>query len=322
MDSLPPVPTARSGAPDPLVGDSPVIDPLLRERFAEPILRLLDPLVAAGSRPVLGLNGPVGAGKTTLCRWLQQQAQRRGLRLAVASIDDAYLPWPLRQRQLAGNPFGVSRVPPGSHDTELLIGCLEQWRAGGPLVLPRFDKTRRGGQGDRIGLQRLEVDALVLEGWLVGCRPLAGERLAALLAATERGSAAAGPGILNRLSAEERHWLPRWDQALQAYLPIWEQLAGLALLRPEGWSLPRRWRFQAEARQRRAGGCWLDPAALRQLVRSSLCSLPPELYQQPLEGEAALVAWLDGRRRCVRVQSGVESGVPGPVQGRVQNTEG
>ena len=67
--------------------------------------------IAAGRRPLLGLNGPVGAGKTTLSRLLQQGCAEAGLQLAVASIDDAYWPWPERQRRLAGNPFGVSRVP-------------------------------------------------------------------------------------------------------------------------------------------------------------------------------------------------------------------
>jgi D-glycerate 3-kinase len=53
-------------------------------------------------------------------------------------------------------------------------------------------------------------------------------------------------------------------------------------MHPLDWRWPRRWRFQAEARQRRQGGNTLSATALDQLVRASLCSLPPELYQQPL----------------------------------------
>lgn len=267
-----------------------VIEPRLRELFAEPILQQLSLLVAGGLRPVLGLNGPVGTGKTTLCRWLCEQASRRGLRLAVASIDDFYLPWPERQRQLAGNPFGVTRVPPGSHDTALLQHTLEDWQGGGPLRLPRFDKTLRGGEGDRSGLEELEAEALVLEGWLVGCRPL-GSELAARASLHARDL---------KLTAAEWAWLPVWDRALEAYVPTWGRLAELDLLRPDDPSLPRRWRFQAEARQRHRGGAWLGAAALDNLVRASLRSLPPVLYQQPLEAAAARVAWLDGRRRCSR----------------------
>jgi D-glycerate 3-kinase len=266
----------------------PALDPLLREGFAAPLLNDLAGWVRAGKRPLLGLNGPVGAGKTTLCRWLSAAASRHGLRLAVASIDDFYLPWAERLQRMAGNPFGVSRVPPGSHDTDLLVESLGAWRRGHELTLPRFDKTLRGGQGDRSGLEAVEADALVLEGWLVGCQPLGSELRTDV------------PGLI--LTDPEQDWLRRWDRALEDYGPAWEQLAGLALLRPTSWAWPRRWRFQAEARQRRAGGEWLTGMDLESLVRSSLRSLPPVLYQQPLEATAMRIAWLDGRRRCLQVR--------------------
>ncbi len=269
------------------------MDSLLQAQFAEPLLERLIALAAAGGRPVLGLNGPVGAGKTSLCRWLGEQAGQRGLRLAVASIDDAYLPWEGRRKRLAGNPFGVSRVPPGSHDTWLLQESLARWQAGEPLLLPRFDKTLRDGQGDRCGRERIEADALVLEGWLIGCRPLGEEALARLECPLHP--------VLASLQADQRAWLPHWDRALDAYTPIWERLTELWLLRPLCWGSPRRWRFQAEARQRRSGAAWLDGAQLEALVSASLNSLPPELYQQPLESTAVRMAWLDGRRRCQRV---------------------
>ena len=84
------------------------------------------------------------------------------------------------------------------------------------------------------------------------------------------------------LSEAERLWLPRWDRELERYESLWSLADGLWVLRPRRWSLARRWRFQAEARQRRAGGGWLAPAELERLVRSSLHSLPPPLYQDPL----------------------------------------
>lgn len=272
------------------------VDPRLQELFAEPLLEQLSRRATAGARPVVGLNGPVGAGKSTLCQWLQREAGRRGLQLAVASIDDFYLPWGERQRRLAGNPFGVSRVPPGSHDTGLLLHCLNDWRSGGSLRLPRFDKTLRGGQGDRSGEVWMQAQALVLEGWLVGCQPLDPLHLTPVLAAWP------GPEALRELTAEAREWLPRWNDALRAYTAAWQQLDDLWLLRPCDWSYPRRWRFQAEARQRRQGGAWLSGQELEALVQASVCCLPPGLYQQPLEAVATRVAWLDSQRRCRRVQ--------------------
>ena len=119
------------------------MDPLLLQGLAMPMLAQVKGLVGSGQRPVLALNGPVGAGKSLFCQQLMGLAKARGLRLAVASIDDAYLPWEQRLVAMAGNPFGVNRVPPGSHDAPLLLERLQRWRSEGVLQLPRFDKTRK-----------------------------------------------------------------------------------------------------------------------------------------------------------------------------------
>jgi D-glycerate 3-kinase len=110
------------------------------------------------------------------------------------------------------------------------------------------------------------------------------------------------------LRAEEATWLPHWDRQLEAYGPLFDLCDGLWLLRPVDWGLPTRWRFQAEARQRRlqrqqhkADG-WLKPEELVRLVRSSLPSLPPRLYQDPLTAQAKASAQLNGRRRCVSIE--------------------
>ncbi len=267
----------------------PAIDPRLLLGFALPLLQQLTALGSTASTrlPLLALNGPVGAGKTSLGRLLEALAPTLGLRLVVASIDDLYLPWAQRQRRLAGNPFAVSRVPPGSHDLELLLDALGHWRQSGVLRLPRFDKTLAQGHGDRSGWRQEPCDALVLEGWLMGCRALGPVGLATALSALDLGrpNAAGAPA----LTTSELDWLGYWDSQLEAYGPLWQACDGLWVLRPLSWELPRRWRFQAEARQRRNGGGWLPAADLERLVRSSLCSLPPALYQDPLAVDPQLV---------------------------------
>jgi D-glycerate 3-kinase len=298
------------------------LDPALLQQFALPLLGRLQVLAERGGRPVIGLNAPVGAGKSTLCRLLSELAPQTGLRLAVASIDDFYLPWDVRCRALAGNPFAVTRVPPGSHDPALLCRCLDDWRGGAGLRLPRFDKTLRDGEGDRCGEQTLQADALVLEGWLLGCRPLG-----PALEAIDPPAAMTGAEPM-ALSAEEWTWLPRWDRALEAYQPAWARLDELWLLRPLSWSQPRRWRFQAEARQRRAGGATLSAEALARLVRASLCSLPPKLYQDPLAQRAdsdqqadvaqqpAEAAPASGAKAAITGRQGPPVGAVGVLDGR------
>jgi D-glycerate 3-kinase len=244
-----------------------------------------------GRCPVLALQAPVGAGKSTLAQQLQDLAATVGLRLAVASIDDAYHGWAERQRRLAGNPFGVNRVPPGSHDPELLVVAITAWREGGPLTLPRFDKTLRQGQGDRCGWQRWQAaDALLLEGWLVGYEPVGQADLSSWLADH--------PG---ELSAAEQAWLPHWDQALAAYQTLWQCCDSFWMLQPERLSSVLRWRLQAEAKQRRRGGQALSIQEIKALVRASQASLPAELYGPALEARAMAIARLDGRRRCRQV---------------------
>jgi D-glycerate 3-kinase len=261
----------------------------------EQLLQVCREQRGCGRPAVLGLNGPVGAGKTTFARRLQQHCAEAGLRLAVASIDDAYLPWGERLQAMTGNPYGVTRVPPGSHDPALLCRCVDRWRnaGGGCLQLPRFDKTLREGEGDRAVDWQGEADALLLEGWLLGCRPL--DPGLAERALAER------PGGLD---AAERAWALRCNGALDAYQPLWSRLDQLVQLWPQRWELPRRWRFQAEARQRRFGGGWLSGRALNRLVDASIKSLPPALYQEPVLAHASWVRLLDGRRRCVWEGSG------------------
>lgn len=241
----------------------------------------------AGRRVVIGLNGPVGAGKSSFSRLLQQHCREAGVQLAIASIDDAYLPWQARLDAMASNPFAVNRVPPGSHDPQALLQPIRHWRNNpqAELELPRFDKTLRRGDGDRIEPWRGSADALLLEGWLLGCRPLALQQLS--------------QHRKQHTTAAEDSWLLRCNAALEAYQPLWQELDQLVMFWPLHWNQPRRWRFQAEARQRRQGGGWMPAVALNNLVQASLQSLPPDLHQRDVLARADAVRILDGRRRVV-----------------------
>jgi D-glycerate 3-kinase len=106
------------------------------------------------------------------------------------------------------------------------------------------------------------------------------------------------------LNTAELIWLQRCNQALGAYQPLWHELNQLLMLWPSDWRWPRRWRLQAEARQRRRGGGWMPAVELDSLVKSTLQSLPPDFYQRPILARANAVRVLDSRRRCVWEGSG------------------
>ena len=283
-----------------------------------PLLERCRQLVDSGERHVLGLNGPIGAGKSTLLALITTLARELDLPIAVASIDDLYLPWTERKQAMAGNPFGVLRGPPGSHDPGLAQAAIAKWRRGGTLVLPRFDKRLRQGEGDRCGQWEGEPQLLLLDGWLLGCRELpeaslktilSSERIAANKTIPEPSGVASAPTfspLPSELSPEERDWLPIWNCHLKDYQPLWQELSALWQLRPQRWSLARRWRIQAEARQRRLSGSALPMKSLEALVRSCLYSLPPNWYQNP---SAEAVILLDSRRRCLWSGPGPQAGI-------------
>jgi D-glycerate 3-kinase len=317
--------------------DALSIPPDPRWALVLPLLTRCQREVAKGKRLLIGLNAPVGAGKSSLGAWLSALAPALGLSLSSLSIDDFYWPWQERISRMAGNPFGVDRVPPGSHDADLLARQLTRWRQEGILRWPRFDKRLRQGRGDRSGWSAQQADVVLLEGWMIGCRAIGPAALAGRL---ER----LGGGAALGLTPEEQAWLPHWDAALLPYAPVWAQLDGLWVLRPLDWSWPRRWRFQAEARQRRLGGSMggdagisasafrsstegpltaaiaLRGADLERIVRASLCSLPPALYQDPLvwctdpgqEQVVEAVGLLDSRRRFRWMGTGEQARLAGP----------
>eukprot|EP00736_Rhodelphis_marinus_P009559 Rmarinus@m.20308 len=136
------------------------------------------------SRPIVfGISAPIGCGKTTMSTILTQALGVFGLRSEALSIDDFYLTHE-DQCALAGrhrrNPLLQSRGLPGTHDLPLAretLRCIREAAPGSLLSLPRYDKRKHGGQGDRCPSEACPVvamplDVLILEGWCVGYEAL------------------------------------------------------------------------------------------------------------------------------------------------------
>ncbi|HZF97936.1 MAG TPA: hypothetical protein VEY92_06780 [Pseudoxanthomonas sp.] len=130
----------------------------------------LEAALAAGPRsPVFALSAVQGSGKSTLASQIAALAVRRGLKAAVLSIDDFYLPRARRQalaREV--HPLLATRGPPGTHEVALALEILDRLRDGSSLRLPRFDKRAN----ERLPLARWPpirgaVDVVIFEGWFL-----------------------------------------------------------------------------------------------------------------------------------------------------------
>ena len=257
--------------------------------LALPLLSQIEALTHGPAPSVLGLSAIPATGKTTLCRWLRAAAAELGLAMETISIDDFYFASPRLDHCLAGNPWGVGRALPGSHELERLLGCLEAWKQGRPVTVPVFDKTLRHGRGDRAGERRITGRVLLLEGWFLGvpastAAPIDGQRL------PRSGVPVPSPP----LSAEEQSYGAVVLERLQAYQPVWEAIDRLWRIRPLDFAATALWK------QQQTSFTLAAPEAER-FIRMILCCLPASHWQRI---PAAVVADIDDQRRIQRIGPG------------------
>jgi len=128
---------------------------------------------------VLGINGPQGAGKSTLSRLLKLLLEKQhGKRVALLAIDDFYKTKSERA-QLAKDlhPLFATRGAPGTNDVALAIELINRIKSLGEnetLTVPRFDKTTDDRYGEnQWGNITGPIDILIFEGWCLGVGPQA-----------------------------------------------------------------------------------------------------------------------------------------------------
>ena len=110
---------------------------------------------------VIGLSAPQGCGKTTIVTQLQRLLAATGFNAASISIDDVYLTGAEQEALATANPGNALlkfRGNAGSHDVALGVETLRALKRineegdgcqRGRVAVPRYDKTMRGGRGDR-----------------------------------------------------------------------------------------------------------------------------------------------------------------------------
>lgn len=199
---------------------------------------------------------------------------RRRLRTVAISLDDLYLPWTELRRVAAENPGNKllsGRGQAGTHDLELARTVLDQFKDTGrapdaEAVIPVFEKSLHGGEGDRLAPSEWvrvekagEVDIVLFEGWMNGFQPPSNTgdqddlQRQYLLATKEPEAAAVRQrfGIdyarpfflehpLDHLRVVERH--------LREYSALWSYIDVFVQLKPERLGYVWEWRLEVSRR--------------------------------------------------------------------------
>ena len=209
------------------LAEDPLLLPLLRDLAAS--------IREARAEQVLTVSvaGSQGSGKTTMTHLLARLSERYfGVKTAVLSLDDFYLPRAERQRLAAEiHPLLETRGVPGTHDISLMSDTLAALRARRAVRLPRFDKAT----DDRATEWSLQspVDVVLCEGWCWGAQPQPAEAL---------------DEPINQLEARqdpEGRWRLFVNESLAAYQDAF-RADGSVFLRAPSMEAVFRWRWQQE----------------------------------------------------------------------------
>lgn len=243
------------------------------------IERMSARIMPAGSSAdcrIIALSGAPGSGKTTLAGQLCRRLESAGLRIATLSLDDFYLPVSAR-RQLARtiHPWLALRGVPGTHDLPEILRVLDRLTSGRPSRWSGFDKARDESLANARGWTGGRPDAIIMEGWCLGCRPL---------------------GRAGMMIDHAPEWRLYVNAAIESYRKyLFPRFHRLWFLRAPDWPTVRAWRFEQELARR---------VPLRRLSRIEvnrlLAPMMPvvlDMLHRPPAG--ATVIGLDRRRRVL-----------------------
>ncbi|KZY98459.1 hypothetical protein A3746_07080 [Oleibacter sp. HI0075] len=183
---------------------------------------------ASGVPPVIGVHGGQGSGKSTLSLALKDiYKQAFNWNVVVVSIDDLYLSHADRTNlSKTIHPLLQTRGVPGTHEVERGISLFETLRsldAGAHCQIPAFDKA----SDDRLPesewhIVKGPVDAILFEGWCVGCQSVDDALLTAPINDLEANEDPDGTwrGWVNQqLAGDYKTWFSMIDYLLMLKVP-------------------------------------------------------------------------------------------------------
>ena len=125
---------------------------------------------------IIGLTGGQGSGKSTISQILKIILKEGfNLNTVIFSIDDFYKT--LQERKVMSkkiNPLFLTRGVPGTHSSELLLKCLNNFKSKHfkKILIPKFDKSIDDRLSERFWQNiKTKPDIVIFEGWCVGAYP-------------------------------------------------------------------------------------------------------------------------------------------------------
>jgi len=196
----------------------------------------------------LGISGPQGSGKSTLAEALATAFPKIGTSAVTFSADDLYVTYDEQQmlaKKYPDQPLFQVRGFAGTHDVALGAGVLESLAAGTPTKIPKYDKSAKGGKGDRAPEKDWrvidsKVDLVIFEGWMLGFHQLPEKSLDRAL----------------RIPNEMLGAYDAWTKMLDAFV----------LLEASELDFIVKWRIDSEQQRRKKGETTLSDADARAYI--------------------------------------------------------
>ena len=233
-----------------------------------PFFSLLENYINIKNSPMIfGFSGLPGSGKSTLGFWIDNVARELKIDIKVISLDDFYLPAQEMDLAMNGNPWNVPRGFPGSHSLDLLNESLEVFLRTGFLSSPTFDKSLRGGKGDRSGWCECKAKVLILEGWFVGCEPVSD--LIKIDSLPEENNNLS-------LSQNEKDYRKFIQGSLVKYSKIWKKFDKIWHLKSSNFNNTILWKTQQEQEMIKLKGSGLKDNNLTNFIRMIQASIPQQ----------------------------------------------
>ncbi|WP_017292977.1 hypothetical protein [Geminocystis herdmanii] len=239
---------------------------------------------------IVGILGLQGTGKTTLTKILTQIWQCLELSSIEFSLDDLYKTYEERQELLKKDSRLIWRGPPRTHDILLGLEIFDRIKTQNyPLKIPRFDKSLYNGMGDRVSFDTFtQADIILFEGWFMGMQPVC-------------ETAFINPPY-PIVTKEDKQFALDNNERLKEYLPLWEKLDYLIILKAEDYRYSLPWRKEAEHKMIQQGKTGMSDAEIEQFVHYFWKALHPEIYLPPLLNYANLVVNLNFDRSIKSIE--------------------